>query len=287
MWTNARVHRLEPSEDGVTVTVQQDGATHLLHVSVVVLACGPRYQFQQQLGMGSPRRWLKTVQAEVDVPRGGLAKIFLGSRVAPGSFAWWLPVRAEHGTRAKIGVTAISTSQQAFEAFLQVLTQEGLLQDAEILARAWMIPITPLARTYATRVVAVGDAAGQTKPTTGGGLYYGLLCATLAAETLIQGFQEGDLSAGYLARYQARWRQLLGRELRTAARFRWLFEHLSDRELEQIVEVLRQDGLLQFLEEQADFDWHRRTILRAIAYVPFGDYLWRTLRQAQLVKSQS
>ena len=50
--------------------------------------------------------------------------------------------------------------------------------------RLKILPLGPVTRTYADRVVAVGDAAGLVKPTTGGGIYYGLLSGSIAAEVL-------------------------------------------------------------------------------------------------------
>jgi flavin-dependent dehydrogenase len=44
-----------------------------------------------------------------------------------------------------------------------------------------VVPLVPLSRTYEERVLAVGDAAGQVKPTAGGGIYYGMLGAQDAA----------------------------------------------------------------------------------------------------------
>ena len=41
----------------------------------------------------------------------------------------------------------------------------------------------PINRTYANGFLAVGDCASQVKPTTGGGVIFGLTCAKIAAET--------------------------------------------------------------------------------------------------------
>jgi len=124
-----------------------------------------------------------------------------------------------------------------------------------------MIPIEPIPRTYAAHVLAVGDAAGQTKPTTGGGLYYGLLCARIAAETLCEGLRDGELSARRLAQYEHRWRALLGRELQTALWFRRLIEGLSDQGLDGLFKLVQQNGFMQLVERRANFDWHRDLIL--------------------------
>ena len=60
----------------------------------------------------------------------------------------------------------------------------------------------------------VGDAAGQVKPTTGGGIYYGLLCADIAANNLHRALDADDLSARNLANYEREWKKKLGRELK-------------------------------------------------------------------------
>ena len=42
-------------------------------------------------------------------------------------------------------------------------------------ARLKILPLAPVPKTFTGRVVAVGDDAGLVKPTTGGGIYYGLV----------------------------------------------------------------------------------------------------------------
>ena len=145
-----------------------------------------------------------------------------------------------------------------------------------------MIPTAPLPRTFADRVLAVGDAAGQTKPTTGGGLYYGPLCATIASEVLIEGLRRGDLSSRVLAQYDQRWRKILARELATAHRFRRFFEQLSDVEIEHVFDLASQDGLIPYLEREANFDWHRRTILQGVLRLPAAAIFLVGLRRRQL-----
>lgn len=263
IWTRACVKKLESWSNGVRLTVRRADADEELLAQAVILAGGPRYRFQQQLRMGQPARYLQTVQAEVEQPQGGVPKIFLGSAIAPGSFAWWLPVEHDGGYRVKIGVSSTGRSGAPFAAFIDLLQRRRLLLTSdEIQPRRWMIPIAPIQHTFSDRVVAVGDAAGQTKPTTGGGLYYGLLCAAIAAEVLVEGFRRGDLSSRFLVHYEQRWRQILARELEAAQRFRRFFEQLSDADIDDLFELVSQDGLVRYLEEEADFDWHRRTILQ-------------------------
>ncbi len=203
------------------------------------------------------------MQTEVVRTTAEIPKVYVGHRIAPGSFAWFLPLQSGSTQRIKIGIsTTTGENDVCFREFLSVLRAQGLLPPSDTpQPRGWMIPITPIPRTFANRVLAVGDAAGQTKPTTGGGLYYGLLCAKIAAETLAEAFHQDKLSAQHLESYEVRWKHRLGKELRAALMFRQLIEQLSDRELDCLFQLARHDSFLRFLERRANFDWHRDLIL--------------------------
>jgi flavin-dependent dehydrogenase len=111
----------------------------------------------------------------------------------------------------------------------------------------------------------VGDAAGQVKPTTGGGIYYGLLCADIAVDVLDRAMAGGDLSARALSEYEKRWKKLLARELRIGRWARRGFERLSDRRMERMFRMVQDSRATDSLLNAPDFsfDWHSRLILRA------------------------
>jgi flavin-dependent dehydrogenase len=133
------------------------------------------------------------------------------------------------------------------------------------------IPLRPLPRTYGDRVLVVGDAAGQVKPTSGGGIYYGLLCAGIAADTLHCALDKGDLSAGVLSSYERDWRRLLGAELTIGYWSRKLFERLSDRVIDRMFHTLDSRGIVDAMAASPDlsFDWHSRVILRMLRLMFF------------------
>ena len=60
------------------------------------------------------------------------------------------------------------------------------------------LPLGPVPRTWTDRILAVGDAAGLVKPTTGGGIYYGLLTGHLAADVLAEALRDDRLGASRL-----------------------------------------------------------------------------------------
>ena len=123
------------------------------------------------------------------------------------------------------------------------------------------MPITPLTTTYAERVLAVGDAAGQVKSTSGGGIYFGMLSAELAADTAAEAFRRGTFGREALAGYEKQWRARLGLDLKLGTLFRRLFARMTDRDVDQLFHTLRQGGMLNGIAGKVSFDWHRELIL--------------------------
>ena len=111
----------------------------------------------------------------------------------------------------------------------------------------------------------MGDAAGLIKPTTGGGIYYGLLSGYWAAEVLDTALRRDRLDARSLSRYQARWRERLGPEMRAGLAFRTLGSRLDDRAIGALVELAAVDGLVPLVER----NWHRDTALALLKNASF------------------
>jgi flavin-dependent dehydrogenase len=135
----------------------------------------------------------------------------------------------------------------------------------------WGISLKPPSKTYGQRLLVVGTAAGQVKPTTGGGIYYGLLCADIAADHLHRALIADDLSARNLSRYERDWKKKLGRELRIGYWARKVYEHLDDKQIEKIFDIIQSSGILDDLQKAEDlsFDWHGGAIFRVINYKVF------------------
>ncbi len=241
-----------------------------VRTAVVILAGGPRYKLQRRLGMGKPSDFLRTAQAEVAVRGIKEAKVLMGSQVAPGSFAWIVPFRRGDGEFARIGVSARISAVPYLKKLLQQLYCEGYLCFPDARIRSWTIPIAPLQRTFAGRALVVGDAAGQNKPTTGGGIYYGLLCAQAAARTAAAAFEKGDFSVETMGRYEEEWRHQLGREIKVGSFFRRLAERLTDKEIDDLFRVVQSDGILSAVTSKARFDWHRDVIYFALRHPALG-----------------
>jgi flavin-dependent dehydrogenase len=115
------------------------------------------------------------------------------------------------------------------------------------------------------------------KATTGGGIYYGLLAAQLAADTIHTAFATGDLSMTGLRPYEQAWRDLLADELRLGLWFRKLYGWLGDRQIDSLLQAIAHNGLKDVIRHQAHFDWHCELILELGRRLPLGKLALGTL----------
>jgi len=155
------------------------------------------------------------------------------------------------------------------KGFLSNLLVQGKIVSSEVRISYGAIPLKPLPKTYGERVIVVGDAAGQVKPTSGGGIYYGLLCAQMAADTLHQALSADDFSKQMLAAYEKEWQKKLGREIRVDRWARQFFERLSDEQIDRMFHIIESRGLHQTLLESEDFsfDWHGGLLMKGLKHL--------------------
>ena len=150
------------------------------------------------------------VQVDIDTIREdqSVVDLFLGKELAPGFFAWVLPCKEF----TRVGLCVSKGQGTPYSYLRKLLEQEGLDKSKRVRLTSGAIPIGPPKRTHADNIMIVGDAAGQTKPLSGGGLYTGMIAAEHAALTAEEAISSGDTSVKTLCRYDERWRKDIGRE---------------------------------------------------------------------------
>jgi geranylgeranyl reductase family protein len=253
-----RVTSIETGEDGVRIGT----AARALQARACVLACGASYRFNRQLGLGVPRAFVQSAQAEQAFPASPHIEVHLGRTIAPGGFAWVVPFTRDGAPYARIGLMCQTRAGEHFDRFRARMYDERDATPArEAERRLKILPLAPVSRTCTRRLVAVGDAAGLVKPTTGGGIYYSLLSGALAAEVLDGALRSDTLGERALRAYEAAWRGRLGPEIRAGLAFRAIASRLSDSAIHALVELARVDGLIPLLKKHADFNWHRASAL--------------------------
>ena len=270
--TGARVDGLAVDDDGVSLTV----GTRTVKARAVILACGVSYRFQRQLGLGLPGRLAHTAQIEVDAEAADVVELHFGRDVAPDGFLWTVPIsRGRPGL--KIGVLTRGDAGVCLDRFLARPEVRARLLSTPRRPVRRLLPLQPIAKTYAERLLVVGDAGGFTKPTTGGGIYYSLLSASLAVETLLEAFDEGALDEERMSRYETRWQAELGQEFRVAG---WLREFLTgrtDADIDRLVRASSSDAVQAVICRTARFNRHRGVILALLREPGIASMLLRSL----------
>lgn len=271
----AKVNSIDIGPDGVAVTTSTNDHSQAFRARAIVLASGFGSPLVRMAGVDIPvgGAFMTGSQAEATVDGLEETRVYLGSRVAPGSFGWVVPIDE---SRALVGLVTRQKLNGHMSDFVSALRTEGVIGDVVESPQRWGIPVRPLSRTYGNRVLVTGDAAGLAKPTTGGGIYYALLSGDLAASTLDEALSEDNLSAKRLKAYERSWKSMLGRELRIGYFARLIYEALGDRQIDFLLKEMMSDRVRPELLEsdEVSFDWHSGFIKRALAHRTIGRAIW-------------
>ena len=228
-----------------------------LRAKTAVIATGFGSNLPLQVGLTGPKNIIYGAQAEVEMDGLSDVEIYLGRAVAPEAFAWVVPLAQG---LARVGLTTSKEAPRYFQGLLRNPAIRERLRTKEPKMLLSPIPMEPIETSVTDRVLVVGEAAGQVKTTTQGGIYYGMLCAVFAAEAITQACERGDFSARRLKVYERTWRQAISEELKAGLSLRELFRQLSDTQIDALVELGARDDTLTLIKKLAQFDWHRQLI---------------------------
>lgn len=259
-FTGVRVKDISVLDD--RVRVDTDGG-EAFEARAAVIASGFYSRLPRQLGLGKVGDFMVGAQAEVDVAGVDEVEIYFDQDIAPGFFAWLVPTASG---KALAGLFCRQNPVGRLRELLKSLDEQGKIGSPNVDITPGGIPLRPLRRSYCDRVLVVGDAAGQVKPTTGGGVYYGLLCAGIAADTLQRAIADGDLSRRALSGYERAWRADIGRELRLGYMARRMYERMSNRRIDRLFDLVESRGIIGNVLASPDvsFDWHSKAIMEAL-----------------------
>ena len=276
-----RVNRIEIDGSGVRVQCEKDERT--ITARACILATGASYALHRQLQLDFPPLYLNSAQVEISARRTGDVEIYFGSQFARQGFAWVVPVHRGGAQFTRLGVMCSTNAEVAFRRFVEGIAERWELESIDDLTpRKRMLPLAPISRTYGDRLLVVGDAAGLVKPTTGGGIYFSIVTAAIAADLMAEGLAKDQLSGTFLSEYEKRWRRQLGSELKIQTMFRLISERLEDSEIDELFDLAGTDALISLIRRTARFNRHydliralfrypaaRRILLRQIA-TPVG-----------------
>jgi digeranylgeranylglycerophospholipid reductase len=262
----AQVADIQAETERLQVLASCGEQKSLFEAETAVIATGFGSPLPGRLGLGEINDFVIGAQAEVNMSDHDEAEIYFDQRLAPGGFAWLVPTRDNRGLA---GLLTRLQPERHLNKLLSTLKAQGKITSTEVTPGYGAIPLRPLPKTYTCRTLVVGEAAGQVKPTTGGGIYFGLICADIAADILHQAFQAHDFSESRLASYQKKWRASLGKELQVGYWTHLLYKKLDNRQIERLHDFINKNGVPQFIAELDDssFDWHSELILKTLKHL--------------------
>jgi flavin-dependent dehydrogenase len=193
-----------------------------------------------------------------------MVEIWFGENLAKGMFAWAVPA-GDDEVRCGLA-TKNGDSLGLLRKFIK--KRFGLTEYGEP-ARWPVLTGGPVDRTHADGLLLVGDVAGHTKPTSGGGVILGGMCAMIAAETAIQALENDDYSAGFLSRYDQKWKEALGEEFSSMLGMRRLLNSIPDPRMNRIFASVKSAGLEPALEgfiEEGDMDLQSGVLRKALTH---------------------
>lgn len=236
----------------------------------VVLATGVEYALQTKMGMGSPPQFLFGSQIELPKPiNPSNIEIHLGQHFAPGSFGWIVPVNHKF---SKIGVIVAQRGKHWLLQMLKDRFNVGIKQDG--------VKIKPIAfgaikKSVHNKILAVGEAAGQTKTTTGGGIFYGLLCSEIAVDKLHRSLKNNNNS---LNDYEVAWQSALSSEFNIGMKLRKVAGSIDDETIERLFSFVKRNRFwVQLLLPRINFDYHSNMLFfclesfRHLFRIPFPE----------------
>jgi geranylgeranyl reductase family protein len=252
------------------LTIEHKKKQEKIDASVIIAADGPRSAIASWFSLAGPRSFLVASQAVIVAkPRSeDGVEIFFGQDTAPGFFAWAIP--AEDG-RLRVGLACLPLQHRQAAASgteSNVLLDRLLSQyfPGKVVTRiGGMIPIEPAPSTVADGALILGDAAGQVKPTSGGGLYAGGICAKIAGEIAGNAAQAKKVTREALFVYEERWRKKIGKELRFGLATRRLLSALTDEEIDLAFAAIDRSEILSLISREGDIDYPSRLFQNILA----------------------
>jgi len=262
----------------VKLKVIRNGKEETISAPVIIGADGVKSRIASYAGMDKSSRVLPGIQIEAPYASEDrdFVELFPGSW-APGFFAWTVPLN-EKISRIGLAVdqeilfkkSKISGNPVSPHFYLE----RFLSSNPHIKARysggmldfvMGGIPVGSPERTVSDGILLVGDAAGQAKPTSGGGIYTGAFAAKIAGKVAATAALERNTSADRLSEYDLLWRKGLGKELEIGMKIHDYMGKLEDSHLNELVNSLNTPSILNTITEYGDMD-HPSIILRKLLF---------------------
>lgn len=233
---------LSLEREGISSVYRAITDNGIFPVDLVVGADGPRSRVRELAGLKEKIRYYRGFQLRLRNSWEPSDMVEVHARRP--FFSWIIP---EGDKIVRVGVISFNPYRDLL-AFLRERDIRG-----DIVEKNTGILPVGTCQLVGDHVALVGDAAGQVKPLTGGGIYYALRAAEILAECIRK---------GRLNDYPAEWQKKWGKEIAFGLRIRKIYENLSNNDLLKVFLYLKENR--ERIEKMANFEIHSGIIWELI-----------------------
>lgn len=185
----------------------------------------------------------------------GKIEIFFDQEKYPGFFAWVIP---SGNGKGKIGVAGKGiNSSNTIEKLLETKGPHSIIR--KIFAPIWVKG--PINKFVDGKTIIIGDAAGQAKPTTAGGIYSSGIGGMYAGQAISKFLFSNDASD--LEHYQKKWSEKFGKEFEKQLFARKILERLDNNTINKLFEAITPESTNE-ISDTEDFDFHTGSIIKLL-----------------------
>ncbi|HXV39164.1 MAG TPA: NAD(P)/FAD-dependent oxidoreductase [Nitrosopumilaceae archaeon] len=182
-------------------------------------------------------------------------EVYFDQEKYPGFFAWIIPTRTDV---AKVGVAGKGINAAVtLENFLSQKGKHSVVR--KIFAPIWIKG--PIENFVTKNIVTIGDAAGQSKPTTAGGIYSCGLGGILAGRAISKYLESGNQSD--LLEYQKAWSEKFDHEFQNMLLARKLLERFDNKAIDKMFESVTPQ-ILEEISKEGTFDFHTVSLAKLL-----------------------
>ncbi len=273
--TNTKATGMERDETGVSVELLSGGVRTRERARFVVGADGIRGNVAKWMGLPPVDEIVSAYEVELDgatLPDGPrMIPMFAGRAQAPGFFSWIIPVggnRVRAGLAVAPGMNEAAAKRYYERMFTDPASAPYLAGTSEVYRIIGGIPLGLRRRLVDDRVALVGDAAGMAKPTSGGGIYMGLVASEHLARVADAALRQDHLGRGDLRSYEKAVRRTIARELRRGTLLRRVYKGLRDQDLDRLAHLCQKPLVREAIESRGDIDYPSRLVLPLLRAEP-------------------
>jgi len=234
--------------------VMVEGTWGSINASVIIDAEGVGSRLVKAMGLTPlksecllPALQFDLVDVSVD---SKYAEIYVGRKIAPGFFAWVIPL-ADNSARVGLACKGANTRKR-LEGFVKSRFSKF---DCVSVRPGCIVTCGPIPKTFDDNFLVVGDAAGHVKPTTGGGVILGGISASIAGEVAAKAVKRGLSTSTFLGEYERLWKKGLGREFKVTRFAREVMNRLSDKTVDKIFRIVVDKNFQNEFSIKGDMDF--------------------------------